>query len=171
MPVDIQWETMGPTLHDVKSKITKNTVAIVFSYPYGIVYDITEVALFCKSRNIDVIEDMSEAFSGLYATGSPAADLTLLSFGMLKHESSFGGSIAIVRHNQEIYDSMLEIEKSYKSEPPLNYFTRVMKALRLIFLLNQKSSYFHSAKELQLYKILHYWRKPIYKLRQRISLP
>lgn len=46
VPVDIQWETLGPSLYNIKSKITKKTVAVIFSYPYGIVYDIEEIASF-----------------------------------------------------------------------------------------------------------------------------
>lgn len=75
---------MGPSLHDIKAKVTDKTVAIIFSYPYGIVYDISKIASFCKSKGIDIIEDATEAFSGLSVTGSPDSDLTLLSFGMLK---------------------------------------------------------------------------------------
>jgi dTDP-4-amino-4,6-dideoxygalactose transaminase len=44
VPVDIGWETMGPSLLNVKSQITEKTVAIVLSYPYGIIYDISEIA-------------------------------------------------------------------------------------------------------------------------------
>lgn len=46
IPVDIQWETMGPTLVNIKSLITPKTVAIVLCYPYGIIYDIEKIASF-----------------------------------------------------------------------------------------------------------------------------
>ena len=103
VPVDIQWETMGPTLVNIKSLITPKTVAIVLWYPFGIIYDIEKIASFWKQKGIDVIEDATEAFSGLSTPGSSYADLTLLSFGMLRHYSSFGGAVAVVRNNKEIF--------------------------------------------------------------------
>ena len=172
VPVDIEWETMGPSLLNIKSKITDKTVAIVFSYSYGIVYDIEKIASFCKKMGIDVIEEASEAFTGIATPGSPHADLSLLSFGMLKHHSCFGGSVSVVRRNKEVYNKMLEIEKSYRKERTFYYLTRVAKAVRLMTLLNSDEKFFLKiAMVLQQYKILHYIRKPIWKLRQRISLP
>jgi perosamine synthetase len=93
VPVDIEWETMGPSLINVKSKVTNKTKAIVVSYMYGIIYDIKKIAEYCHKRGIDVIEDASEAFSGISTPGSEYADFTLLSFGMLRHYTSFGGAI------------------------------------------------------------------------------
>ncbi len=63
VPVDIQWETLGPSLHNIKERVTDKTVALILTYPYGIVYDIEKIAKFCKQEGIDIIEDASEAFS------------------------------------------------------------------------------------------------------------
>lgn len=87
VPIDIEWETMGPSIVNVKSNVTDKTKAIILSYPYGIIYDIKKIAEYCHQRGIDVIEDASEAFSGISTPGSQYADLTLLSFGMLRHYS------------------------------------------------------------------------------------
>lgn len=172
VPVDIEWETMGPSLFNIKTRITDKTVAIVLSYPYGIIYDIEKIASYCRQRGIDVIEDASEAFSGIPTAGSPHADLTLLSFGMLRHHSSFGGAVSVLRRNKEIHQKMLEIENSYPKERAFNYLTRVLKAVRLMTLLNSDENFFlNLARGLQQYKILNYVRKPIWKLRQRVSLP
>jgi len=100
------------------------------------------------------------------------ADLTLLSFGMLKHHSAFGGAISVIRRDKGVYQRMLEIEKGYKKERSFFYLTRVIKAIRLMALLNSDEKFILKlARTLQQYKILHYNRKPIWKLRQRISLP
>jgi dTDP-4-amino-4,6-dideoxygalactose transaminase len=171
VPVDIECETMGPSLLNVKSAVTEKTVAIICSYPYGIIYDISEIASFCREKGIDVIEDWSEAFNGIHKPGSPHADLTLMSFGMLKHYSCFGGAVWVVRRNPNVYKKMLEIEKSYRKERCYYYLTRVLKAVRLMTLLGSSDRFvLKMARVLQQYKILHYQRKPIWKLRQRVSL-
>lgn len=172
VPIDIEWETMGPSLVNVKSKVTSKTKAIILSYPYGIIYDIKKIAEYCHQKGIDVIEDASEAFSGISTPGSQYADLTLLSFGMLRHYSWFGGAVSVIRRNQETFQKMLEIEKRYRKEKSFFYLTRVFKAFRLMTLLNSDKNFFlKMGRVLQQYKILHYNRKPMWKLRQRISLP
>mmetsp|Transcript_24090 Transcript_24090/g.26762 ORF Transcript_24090/g.26762 Transcript_24090/m.26762 type:complete len:199 (-) Transcript_24090:458-1054(-) len=172
VPVDIQWETMGPATLNIKERITEKTVAIILTYSYGIIYNIKEISKLCRERGIDIIEDSSESFTGVSTPGSPYAEFTLLSFGMLRHHTSFGGAISVVRNNPEIYKRMLEIENEYKIERSIFYLTRVLKALRLMMVLNSDENFvLKMTRTIQQYKILHYVRKPIWKLRQRISLP
>jgi len=103
------------------------------------------MAKLCKSMDLHVIEDANEAFSGLRYHGSPQADLTMFSFGMLKHFTAFGGSVSIVRSTDGVvYQRMREIEKTYRKEENFKYFTRVMKALRLFMIFNSKDHFFIS---------------------------
>ena len=172
VPVDIEWETMGPSLLNIRSKITDKTKAIVISYTYGIIYDIKKISKLCREKGIDIIEDAAESFSGISTPGSPYADFSVLSFGMLRHYSCFGGSVSVIRNDKKTYDRMLEIEKSYRNERSFFYLTRALKGTRLMTLLNSNTNiYFKTVRVLQQYKVLHYVRKPIWKLRQRISLP
>ena len=95
--LDIDWQTLCPTKEEISAKITSLTKAIVFAYPYGKRYQIDHLAKYCKSFDLKIIEDASEAFSGVWYHGSPLADLSMFSFGMLKHFTAFGGSVSIVR--------------------------------------------------------------------------
>lgn len=148
--------------------MTSNTKAIIFAYPYGKWYNIEQLAKFCKSFDLKIIEDLSEGFSGVRNHGSVLADLSMFSFGMLKHFTAFGGSVSIVRTGEDdsLYRWMREIEKSYPTEPAFHYLTRVAKGMRLLVILNSTKnvlgSFIHS---LQQYKILHYEWKPMWKLR------
>mgnify|MGYP000849039068 FL=1 len=57
--------------------------------------------------DMHVIEDANEAFNGVRYHGSPCADMTMFSFGMLKHFTAFGGSVSILRFkDEEIYKTM-----------------------------------------------------------------
>ena len=95
--------------------------------------------------DMHVIEDANEAFSGVWYHGSQSADLTMFSFGMLKHFTAFGGSVSILWFQDDaIYKKMREIEKTYPKEPSFNYFTRVMKASRLFMILNSWDNFFVS---------------------------
>lgn len=90
---------------------------------------------------------------------------------MLRHYSSFGGAVTVVRNNKEIFRKMLQIEKDYPVDKSIVYLTRVFKAIRLMTLLNLNYYTLNLPRMLQQYKIISYIRKPIWKLRQRISLP
>ena len=53
------------------------------------------------------MEDAGEIFQSGYSTGCPYADVTIMSFGMLKHNTAFGGSVSIVRSDGQLYQDML----------------------------------------------------------------
>ena len=59
----------------------------------------------------------------------------------------------------------------YPIDKSIMYLTRVFKAIRLMTLLNSNYYTLNLPRLLQQYKIVSYIRKPIWKLRQRISLP
>jgi dTDP-4-amino-4,6-dideoxygalactose transaminase len=40
------------------------TKAILFTYLFGIKYDFQPIVPFLKERNIDIIEDVAESFTG-----------------------------------------------------------------------------------------------------------
>lgn len=109
MPVaiDIDWQTLCPTKQEIISKATSKSKAIIFSYTYGKRYNIENLAKLCKSMDMHVIEDANEAFNGVRYHGSSCADMTMFSFGMLKHFTAFGGSVSILRFKDEqIYKTM-----------------------------------------------------------------
>ena len=69
------------------------------------------------------MEDAGEIFQSGYSTGCPYADVTIMSFGMLKHNTAFGGSVSIVRSDGQLYQDMLEVDKGYEIESSYNYLT------------------------------------------------
>ena len=56
---DIELETYGLSLEDVKRKVTKNTRAVIIQHLFGLVCkEIDAILLWAKKRNIFVIEDL-----------------------------------------------------------------------------------------------------------------
>lgn len=95
--LDIDWQTLCPTKSEIINKASSLTKAVIFSYTYGKRYNIEQLAKLCKSLGMHVLEDANEAFSGVRYHGSTCADMTMFSFGMLKHFTAFGGSVSILR--------------------------------------------------------------------------
>lgn len=56
----------------------------MFAYLYGVSYDISPVVPFLQERNIDILEDVAESFTGPKNTGHPGSTLTMFSFGAIK---------------------------------------------------------------------------------------
>jgi dTDP-4-amino-4,6-dideoxygalactose transaminase len=47
-------------------------------------FDISPVVPFLKERNIDILEDVAESFTGPKNNGHPGATITMFSFGAIK---------------------------------------------------------------------------------------
>lgn len=61
------------------------TKCVLFAYLFGVRYDITDFALWCKEKKIDVLEDVAQSFCGTERfTGNPHARMTMFSLGIIK---------------------------------------------------------------------------------------
>lgn len=58
---------------------------MLFAYLFGVRYDISDIAQWCKERKIDVIEDVAQSFCGAERfTGNQYSTMTLFSMGVIK---------------------------------------------------------------------------------------
>jgi perosamine synthetase len=82
----------------------------LFAYLFGITYDITDIALYLKERNIDVIEDVAQSFQGPERfTGNPHARMTMFSLGVIKIQTAIYGGLTIIREDDELFQKMRNI--------------------------------------------------------------
>ncbi len=61
---DIDPESWCISVESLKSKITKNTKALVLTHIYGNISNVSEIEEICKENNILLIEDAAEAIGG-----------------------------------------------------------------------------------------------------------
>lgn len=76
---------------------------LMLSYVYGATFNSQPIIDWAHSHNIVVVEDMAESFKGNMFTGNLDADFSLFSFGTIKTCTAFGGSIMVIRNNNEKY--------------------------------------------------------------------
>ena len=57
VPVDLDPDTMAPTLAGVKAALTDKTKVCLFAYLFGITYDIAPYADLLESNGVEIIED------------------------------------------------------------------------------------------------------------------
>eukprot|EP00331_Platyophrya_macrostoma_P035659 CAMPEP_0176438570 /NCGR_PEP_ID=MMETSP0127-20121128/19375_1 /TAXON_ID=938130 /ORGANISM="Platyophrya macrostoma, Strain WH" /LENGTH=427 /DNA_ID=CAMNT_0017822571 /DNA_START=40 /DNA_END=1323 /DNA_ORIENTATION=- len=127
IPVEIDFKELKAVAKDIEAKITPQTKCIMISYLFGAEYDITDIINVAKKHNIMVIEDSAESFHGPQSTGHPGADLSLYSFGTIKINTSYGGSLAIIRNNEVLYRKMKHILESYSELPNKMFVKKIGK--------------------------------------------
>lgn len=100
VPVDIDPYTMAPSLQQIKAATTEKTKACLFAYLFGITYDLSPFSEFLSGQGIEIIEDCAQSWRGLDTfRGSPHALITMFSFGTIKYNTAFFGSVNIIRES------------------------------------------------------------------------
>jgi perosamine synthetase len=105
---DVDENTWNMSLFDIKSKITKNTKAVLLVHTYGLPSDAIEILNYCNDKNIIVIEDSSEAH-GQSLEGKLCGnfgDISIFSFYANKHITTGEGGI-LVTDSKQIKEKLL----------------------------------------------------------------
>lgn len=126
VPLDIDADSLGPTLADVRQAITPRTRAIVVAHLFGTRADLDDVATLARERGVVMIEDHAQAFCGIPDTTLPSADVALWSFGPIKAATALGGAVAVAR-SQRVMARMRAIESTYPVQPRTRYVLRLLK--------------------------------------------
>jgi len=139
VPVDIDPDTLLPTIEDVKEATTEKTVAMMISHLYGTNMEVDSLIDYCHENKLDFLEDSAETFCGLKYQGNPRADFTYISFGTIKTCTSLGGGIVIVRGNEMLYREMKEVQEAYPLMKRKDYWKKILKAMLCMATLNVTS--------------------------------
>lgn len=108
----------------------------MFTYLFGIRYDIQPIIPFLKERNLDVLEDVAESFVGPQWNGTPGVTLTMFSFGAIKIQTCVYGGVGIIRDDEELYNKMKSIQDGYALFTPQMYRKRLYQMLFLYYFIN-----------------------------------
>ncbi|MDO5564956.1 MAG: aminotransferase class V-fold PLP-dependent enzyme [Eubacteriales bacterium] len=113
--IKLVWADVNPergTLdpESVKSKITKNTKAIIHNHFCGFPGFIDEINDISKERNIPVIDDCLEAFGSEYKNkkiGNVGSDITIYSFNPVRIPNTIDGGCIVINNNSLIDKAIL----------------------------------------------------------------
>ena len=86
---------------------------IVISFVFGVKYDLGPISELAKKHNLIIFEDCAESFTGRSYTGDPNSDVSVFSFGPIKHATAFGGAVMIVNNNSKLVAKMRRIHAAY----------------------------------------------------------
>jgi dTDP-4-amino-4,6-dideoxygalactose transaminase len=124
--VELDINTIGFELNDLRSKINGRVKAAVITTLFGLVPEMTELMKLFKTHGIFVIEDFSQCLNGFYNGKriGTFGDVGIYSPSSIKMLDTLGGGLAIT-DDSEIYEGLL---KSQKSLSPPNREFLVKKA-------------------------------------------
>jgi perosamine synthetase len=138
VPVDVDLETLRPTVESMEAAITSRTRAILIAHLYGSFSPLDDVSLICRRNGLLLIEDCAEAFRGPYS-GHQGADVSFFSFGPIKFATAFNGCIATIR-NESLFAQMHGVSKTWPVQSRFSYLIRLLK-FTLLVLLQSRVSY------------------------------
>ena len=104
---DIDYKTGNISLESVKSKITKNTKAIMVVHWAGYPCDLDEINKIAKKHNLFVIEDAAHAFGAKYKNKfiGEVSDFTAFSFQAIKHLTTSDGGALVCKNNLDYIEA------------------------------------------------------------------
>ena len=115
IPLDIESGTMAPQISTIESAITERTRAIVVAHLFGTRVPMGPLVELAKKRDILVIEDCAQAFTGPDYTGHPETDVAMFSFGSIKTMTALGGALLRVK-DAELLRKMRMIQRTHPTQ-------------------------------------------------------
>jgi perosamine synthetase len=115
--VDIELETFGPDLDDLKFKLQEGPSCFLLTYLFGYVPDVGKIAEMCKLANCTLLEDISHNIGGQYE-GKPLGTfgaVGIYSASLLKYVDGYNGAFALISSAE--LDEKLTAQAASLSEP------------------------------------------------------
>lgn len=100
--VDIETDTFGPCLDDLKKKIQAGASCFLLTHLFGYVSRVDEAVKMCRAAGVRVIEDISHNL-GCDLNGVPLGawgDVAIYSASLLKYVDGYNGAFTITKHKE-----------------------------------------------------------------------
>ncbi len=129
--VDVDPETLGPSVHAVAASISPRTRALLLIYVFGIPFDIRPFLAMGTEHDFLVIEDIAQGVGGEF-DGEPLGsrgDAALLSFGPGKILHGGGGAL-VLRDGGPTASALPAIRAEIDARPQAGSFDRLALSFR-----------------------------------------
>jgi dTDP-4-amino-4,6-dideoxygalactose transaminase len=131
VPVDLDLATLAPHPEALLRCITGRTRMLVVAHLFGGHVDLEPLAGVCQRYGLLLVEDCAQAFRGAGDTGSPLADVSMFSFGILKTATALGGAVLTVR-DRALLDRMRAIQRQWPVQKRSAHFKRIVQGAALV---------------------------------------
>ena len=120
--VDIEKETLIPSLESIKKKVTSRTKALIITNLFGYAEDLSKIVKFCKNKKIFLIEDASHAHGSFFKTQHVGTfgDIGVFSFNERKVLPGGDGGM-LVTNKKNIADKLYRLRSFGDNDLSYNY--------------------------------------------------
>jgi dTDP-4-amino-4,6-dideoxygalactose transaminase len=133
VPVDLDLETLAPTLGALEEAVTPRTRALLVAHLFGARFDLAECAAVSRRHGLLLIEDCAQTILGPNDSGDRRADVSLYSFGSIKTATALGGALVRVG-DPGVLRRMEAIEASWPRQPRREHALKALKYVALVAL-------------------------------------
>lgn len=131
--VDVDLDSLGPKVDQLRALITPRTRAIVVAHLFGGRVEMDAICALAQEHDLMLIEDCAQAYLGNHYRGDERADISMFSFGPIKTNTALGGAVFIVRR-KSLLPRMKEVHGQWPINGRRSFAKRVVKyaSVRLI---------------------------------------
>lgn len=97
VPVDIDPETLAPRPDAWRGALTSKTRLVLVAHLFGTHIDLTPIVALAREKDLRLLEDCAQAFTGSQSKGDPRADVCMFSFGPIKTATALQGGVLRIR--------------------------------------------------------------------------
>jgi len=126
VPLDLSSEDLGIDTRHLEKMITPQTCMLVVAHLFGIQLNLDKLISVAKRRNLIVIEDCAQIFTGRRFSGHADADLTMFSFGSIKTATALAGGLILIR-DEELANRMKSRQNEYPTQSRFSYLKKAIK--------------------------------------------
>ncbi len=139
VPVDIELDTLAPSLEALRAATTERTRIILIAHLFGSLVDLDPIAEFASEKGLLLFEDGAQVFGAHSYRGHPQADLAMFSFGTIKTATALGGALLNVR-DDALRTAMKATRNAQPEWPRATFVRKVLKA-SMMKLLSYEPTY------------------------------
>ncbi|KST67633.1 DegT/DnrJ/EryC1/StrS family aminotransferase [Mastigocoleus testarum] len=126
VPIDVSIDTIAPKIEVLEQLVSPRSKLLLIAHLFGIIIPLEPYVDFCHKHQILLVEDCAQSFAGRKYYGSPAADISLFSFGPIKSCTALGGAVTLIK-DKKLAQKMAIIEQKYPQKSDFWYLKRVFK--------------------------------------------
>ena len=130
VPVDVSASTLAPDIAQLHSRITPRTRALLVAHLFGSRLQLGELARVAREHGLALWEDLAQGYAADGHFGDAQADISFLSFGVIKAQTALGGAIVRFR-DPDLAAKCTQIQEQWPQHAADEFQKRINKAMVL----------------------------------------
>jgi len=130
VPVDLDPATLGPNPESLRRAAGPRARLLVVAHLFGGRLDLTAAAEAAHRHGLLLVEDCAQAYDGPAWTGSPAAAVSMFSFGTIKTGTALGGALLTVR-DRHLRGEMARLQAAWPLQGRGHHAGRLLRGAAL----------------------------------------